>query len=329
MLAFRALSGEPADITVVIPSFERTELALESLRSVLNQTQPVREIIVVANGSSDHTAFWEAQRSNRVRVVRESGRGQQAARNAGLRAATSTWVAILDDDDLYMPDFIRSVMPAIEDGRAEIVGTDHRKFRPHRQDRNTNFEAAPARYWRGIKPAERGVEWSFIGKFPLERVLQRVPIYPSTMVMKRDFALGIGGYDPRMFGIPSEDVEFLIRALTYGNLSLVWQPMVRYRIHTGNFSKNASARAVGRWRILEHVRECHPHLPLSFRRALDKDLPRRRRKILRLAYELGDWDLMQEVWNGLHPLQRTPDVLALRIASWFLTEPPLRLFAAH
>ena len=106
-----------ADISVVIPSADRTELALETVRSVLAQSRPVREIIVVPNGSDEHAAFWQAQAGGKVRVLRHTGRGQQAARNAGIEAALSPWVALLDDDDLYAPDFIASVMPAIADGR--------------------------------------------------------------------------------------------------------------------------------------------------------------------------------------------------------------------
>ena len=95
-------------------------------------------------------------------------------------------------------------------------------------------------------------------------LLKRVPIYPSTTVMRRDFALGIGGYDPNMKGIRAEDVEFLIRALTYGMVSLVWRPLVSYRVHRGNLSSDPALRAIGRWRIFEFALANHPHLPASF-----------------------------------------------------------------
>jgi len=315
--AWLMTSVEVADISVVIPSFQRTHMTLETVQSVLDQSRPVREIIIVANGDDKHAAFWEAHATGKVRVLRVPARGQQGARNAGIEAAVSSWVAMLDDDDIYMPDFIESIMPAIEDGRADIVATDHRKFRSHRDDRKTNFEAAPRGYWKTIKPADAAVEWSFVGKFPLHLLLKRVPIYPSTTVMRRDFALGIGGYNPNMFGILSEDIEFLIRALTYGQLSLVWRPLVRYRVHAGAFSENAAGRTIGRWRIFEFARASHPDLPSGFRRALDRDLPRRRREIFRLAYDRGESELMEEVWSKLGPLHRTPDVLVRRLASAF------------
>ncbi len=305
------MASPPADISVVIPSFDRTTLALDSVRSVLGQTTPVREIIVVANGDDEHAAFWAANSGGIVKVVREAAPGQQAARSTGIRAAVSSWVALLDDDDIYLPNFIESVLPAIEDGRADIVATDHRKFWPDRIDSKTSNEAASSGYWKGIRPCDPGVEWSFVGKFPLHLLLKRIPIYPSTTIIRRDFAVGIGGFDSRMYGIRSEDIEFLIRALTYGNLSLVWRPLVHYRIHSGNLTRDRNERVIGKWRVFEFVRENHPHLPEDFRRALERDLPRRRRDIARLASQVGDAKLHDEVRGVLHPLSRTPAVYTM------------------
>jgi glycosyltransferase involved in cell wall biosynthesis len=295
-----------ADISVIIPSLERTSLAMETVRSVLGQSRQVREIIVVANGNDEHAAFWQAQAGGIIKVVREAVPGQQAARTAGLQVATSTWVALLDDDDIYAPNFIESVVPAIEDGRADIISTDHRKFWPDRVDEKTNNEAAPSGYWKGIRPRRSATEWSFVGKFPLHLLLKRIPIYPSTMVIRRAFAIEIGGFDSRIYGIRSEDIEFLIRALTYGKLSLVWRPLVYYRVHAGNLTRDRSTREIGRWRIFEFARANHPHLPENFRKALDRDLPRRRLEVARLAREVGDTELFQEVWSILHPVYRTP-----------------------
>lgn len=298
------MSSSPVDVSVVIPSFNRTELAVETVESVLAQTRPVNEIVVVANGSDDHAAFWTQRFRDRIRVVREQPVGKQVARTTGFREARSTWVATLDDDDLYLPDFIASVEPAILDGRADLISTDHRKFRSDRADKRTNFEAAPPRYWDGL-PRDPGSDWTLVEHFPLDRLLKRVPFYPSTCVVRRDFALRIGGYDPRMKGIMSEDLEFLIRALTHGSVAIVWKPMVRYRMHEGNDTASVVGREIGRWRIFEFAREQHAGLPKYFVEALDRDLPRRRRRIYALAHQLKDEGLIQEVSRKLGPDQWT------------------------
>jgi glycosyltransferase involved in cell wall biosynthesis len=303
----------PADISVVIPSFDRTDLALETVQSVLDQSRAVREIIIVANGSDEHAAFWQQRANDQLRVLRTPPLGKQLARNEGIRAARSTWVATLDDDDLYLPDFITSALPAIEEGRADIISTDHRKFHPEREDRRTNFEAAPKGYWSGIRPSDPNVSWSFVGQFPMALLLKRVPIYPSTTVIRRDFALEIGGYDPGMRGIMAEDLEFLIRALSRGKLALVWRPLVRYRKHPGNDTVSEIGREIGRWRIFEFARAHHQNLPDDFLRALDRDLPARRKRIFKLAYAHRDRPLMDEAWAKLSFAQKTPAVLLRRM----------------
>jgi glycosyltransferase involved in cell wall biosynthesis len=306
---------DPADVSVVIPSFDRTNLALETVQSVLDQSRPVREIIIVANGSAEHAAFWQERTSAQLRVLRTPPLGKQVARNEGIRSARCPWVATLDDDDLYLPDFIESVLPAIEDGRADIISTDHRKFHPDREDRRTNFEAAPKGYWSEIRPSDPAVDWSYVGQFPMPLLLKRVPIYPSTTVIRRDFALEIGGYDQRMRGISAEDLEFLIRALSRGKLALVWRPLVRYRKHPGNDSASEIGREIGRWRIFEFAREHHEFLPADFVRALESDLPARRKRIFKLAYANRDRPLMDETWAKLGWGQKTPGVLLRRLVA--------------
>ena len=104
------------------------------------------------------------------------------ARNAGIAAARSSWIATLDDDDLYHPDFLEKIEPALCDGRADIVFCDHRKFKEGDFRPKTNFESAPRNYWPPIVafPEEA---WSFVGQFPLTRLFYFVAFYPSTMII--------------------------------------------------------------------------------------------------------------------------------------------------
>ena len=92
--------------TVVIPTRNRRELLLSTLRSVLAQREVDVDVVVVDEGSDDGTA--DAVRllgEPRARVVRhDTPKGLPAARNAGLAEATAEWIAFCDDDDLWAPD---------------------------------------------------------------------------------------------------------------------------------------------------------------------------------------------------------------------------------
>src|SRR5262249_54477519 len=94
----------PADVlTVIVPTYNRERTVPAALASVLRQTFASLRVLVVDDGSSDGTAaVVEAARDPRIRLIRhESNRGAAAARNTGIRAARTRYVAFLDSDDLW------------------------------------------------------------------------------------------------------------------------------------------------------------------------------------------------------------------------------------
>lgn len=295
---------EPLDVTVVIPTYDRPDLLRETLDSVLAQTRPAREVVVVDNGSNDETQQVLKEYGTRVVCLRMEPVGQQAARNAGIAAATSAWIATLDDDDLYRPTFLAEVAHAIEDGRATMVVTDHRKFfhpRGGQVSPRTNFETAPSDYWDGVPPPASGDSWSYVGRFPPERLLRFNIFYPSNTVLRKSLFQQVGGYDPGVRGIKAEDLELTSRALPSANLAIVWRDLVEYRIHASNTSINPIAQRFGRWRIFERVHAKNVHGSPSLTAALERTLPKRRLDVFDLAFRQGMFDVMNEVGPRLRP----------------------------
>jgi len=107
------LIGAPL-ITVVVPAYNRATTITDSVRSVQAQTYTNWELVVVDDGSSDGTpqvVAKLAQDDPRIRLIQQPRNGgAQAARNAGIRAATGTWIAFLDSDDQYLPDSLERRM---------------------------------------------------------------------------------------------------------------------------------------------------------------------------------------------------------------------------
>lgn len=290
------------DLSVIIPTYNRPNLLPQTIRSVLDQSCSPREIIVVDNDPGGSAAAAVAAFGSEVMLIREPIPGQQAARNAGIRAASSEWVTCLDDDDLYCPGFLEIAAEIMEDGRATVIGCDHRKFLGSEFERQTNFEMAPAGYWDGIPRPEDGRIWSFVDQFPLDRLLRRIPLYPSMTIVRSDLVRTIGGYDTRLRGIVAEDIEFLVRLLATGHLALIWQPMVWYRLHEGNDSRGEHRQTFGRWEIFEFIRREHKNLPSDFIRHLDEDLLKRRRLVFDTAFHVQDLDVMKRA-SGLLRMQ--------------------------
>lgn len=90
-------------ISVVIPTFDRADLVLRALTSVHRQAMQPQEIVVIDDGSRDATAEQVSANFPEVRLVRQTHRGVSAARNRGVEAATSEWIALLDSDDEWLP----------------------------------------------------------------------------------------------------------------------------------------------------------------------------------------------------------------------------------
>lgn len=100
--------------SVVVPTYNRLPFLREALEGVWQQTHPVDEIIVVDDGSTDGTEAAIRALPQPVRYVRQQNAGPAAARNRGFREARCDWIALLDSDDLWLPDKIAAQRAFLE-----------------------------------------------------------------------------------------------------------------------------------------------------------------------------------------------------------------------
>ncbi|MCD8022821.1 MAG: glycosyltransferase [Lachnospiraceae bacterium] len=92
-------------VSVIIPSYNREKTIERSIRSVLDQTYADLEVIVVDDGSKDHTRkVVEAIKDDRVHYVYQSNQGACAARNHGIGEAKGEYIAFQDSDDVWRPE---------------------------------------------------------------------------------------------------------------------------------------------------------------------------------------------------------------------------------
>jgi len=103
----------PPTCAVIIPCYNGARFLEQTVASLFDQTCPPNEIIVVDDGSTDDSAAIASRLDSRIQVIRQPNRGESAARNVGLKAATSDYVLFLDADDLLAPDAIRRVAAAV------------------------------------------------------------------------------------------------------------------------------------------------------------------------------------------------------------------------
>ena len=108
-------------VSVVIPTYNRLPYLREAVDSVLNQTWPALEILIVDDGSTDGTEEALPTFGGPVRYFRQKNSGPATARNRGIREAKGDWIAFLDSDDLWLPDKLAANGIAKENPEVEFL----------------------------------------------------------------------------------------------------------------------------------------------------------------------------------------------------------------
>ena len=170
------------DISVVIPLWNKRAEVGAAIASALAQTARPLEIVVVDDGSTDGSAaIVEAFTSPLVRLIRQPNAGVSAARNRAIAEARGEWVALLDADDEWRPEFLERVsLLSLEcpDCRAYGTGFDIRD--------------AQGRLTRGNTPAVRGRVDYFA------EAMHRYVLIPSATVLHRQTVIEAGGFPDGM-----------------------------------------------------------------------------------------------------------------------------------
>lgn len=205
-------------VSAIIPTWNRRELLLRALESVLAQTRPVDEIIVVDDGSTDGTGEAIAARhGDRVRHVWQENAGVSAARNRGMELARGRYFALLDSDDEWLPDKTRLQLEFLEArpdyGMAlcDVVRMDaaHRDIEVFRR--------------RDLIPEDGMV---------LRWVLREPALVPASVMLRREAWAEVGGFDTTL--ATGEDLDFHLRVARRWPIGIVEQALVRaMRGHDG------------------------------------------------------------------------------------------------
>ena len=187
-----------SELSVVVPTFDRPELLRETLASLAKQSVAPDEVVVVDNGTVPASIAGDAARPFALRYFRIAARaGVAQARNFGAQQAKGAYVAFLDDDDFWDPDYVERLRAIIRERTpAMIVGSvDHLDTRSSPPDRH---------FYR------------FAGNDPgLEPCFYFNPGYlGSCLTVERSVFLQLGGFDAAFQ--TGEDKELAMRYMAAG-----------------------------------------------------------------------------------------------------------------
>ena len=194
----------PVTISAIIPTYNRASVILRSLGSVLAQTTPVTEAIVVDDGSTDNTRETLAPYLDWIRYIYQENTGVSAARNRGAREARGEWLAFLDSDDEWLPRKIECQLEAVQaEPQAILVYGGVRVREPDGSEREA----------RGIPSSEVVV------------ALRSGTVFmPSVAMVRRDVFLQAGGFDESLS--LGEDWDLWLRLKGKGAFLGVAEPLI-------------------------------------------------------------------------------------------------------
>lgn len=119
----------PPLVSVILPTFNRPDTLAEAIQSIFDQSFQNFEILLINDGGADVRSFIHPFKSQEkmIYLQHEKNRGLAACRNTGIRAARGRYIAYLDDDDVYYPDHLKTLVNFLESGRYPVAYTDARR----------------------------------------------------------------------------------------------------------------------------------------------------------------------------------------------------------
>ncbi len=225
-------------VSVIIPAYNAQRFLAETLHSLLAQTYPHWEAIVIDDGSNDETlviAERFAQDDSRFRVLTQVNAGVSASRNVGLSAATGEHVAFLDADDVWHPQKLESQVHAIQ---AHSVDFIYCSASYHDVDGTLYYEP----------------DWSpYIGLFTGDEffIRQYISLFllPSCVMVRRALIEQCGGFNTNLRS--AEDGELWLRMAQNGARFLgLSERLCQYRFHSAGLMHDGE---LGFWSLMSYM----------------------------------------------------------------------------
>ena len=259
-------------VSVIIPAYNVAPYIGETLDSVFAQTFADYEVIVINDGSPDTEDLERALARfiDRVNYLKQENRGASAARNTGLRAAQGEFVAFLDADDLWLPNYLDEQIKFMRERDCDLVCADAEVFSDASHKEETYMESLMA-------DAPPTGDVTFLGLLSAEQSL-----ITSGVVVRRELVLEVGLFDEALRN--SQDFDLWLRLARHGTrMAYQRRTLLRYRSRDNSLSGDEVNVHRRELRVLEKVERSYDLSPAE--RPEIVSVIERRRAVL--EFELG------------------------------------------
>lgn len=270
-------------VSTIIPTFNRSQFVCEAIDSVLAQSHPVDEIIVIDDGSTDDTQEKLNSYLDTIKYIKQPNGGPGAARNRGLKEATGDIIALLDSDDLWVSNKIEVQL---------------RFFREH--PKIDFLFGNMASYTDSNAPEIKNASihnYLCANATNLDHIIDHLiveNVIPTSTVMFRRAEFKVVGYFNESLSI-AEDLDFWFRALQKCRFGYIDKVLEKRRIHDGNLVNDWVVMNTSHIEVLRKLQNTLEYCPKRTAKLIDG-------KLFELHYDLGSYYLKQRAYNAAYEL---------------------------
>lgn len=302
-------------VSIVIPAYNVAEFISETLATVFAQTFTGFEVIIVNDGSPDTLEFERALQPyiGRICYLKQENRGASIARNTGVQAARGDWIAFLDADDLWSPDYLEEQLKFIDGQGCDLACADANYF----GDATGSYMES----LMGDAPPQGTVTF-------LELVNADRSLITSGVVVRRELVLEVGLFDEALRN--AQDLDLWLRLAKHGaHLAYQKKALLSYRSRANSLSGDAINSHQRELRVFDKIERSYEFTPAE--RSEVTAVIRKRRALL--EYELGklylvpgQYDQARESFARANNLERS---WKPRLALWLTRLAPGLLRALY
>ena len=243
-------------ISVIIPTYNRKKFIPYAVDSVLNQSFSDFELIIIDDGSTDGTdEYIKSLKDNRIKYIYQQNAGNHAARNTGLKIAKGKYIALLDSDDMWLPEKLMR-QKAVLDEKIEygLVYCGSLTI-----DSENNLT--------GLKPII-----NHSGKVFDKMLMTNFLYNGSNVLFRRKCLEKVGNFNTNLSRML--DWDFYLRFSLYYKFFCLDEYLVKYRVHDDSLSKNFIAYEQSGLMILDNI-FATPNLSENYKNLKNKAYARR------------------------------------------------------
>lgn len=294
-------------VSVVIPAYNAVDLIPETIDSIKTQTFTDLEIIVINDGSPE-TAELETKLKPYfadIVYIKQPGRGAGSARNAGISIARGEFIAFIDSDDLWLPEFLSSQIAFLEKNEFDMVYSDAFLFGSHIVGAPRFMDTAPSK-----------------GEVTAESLLAyECNIITSGVVARRSMIIAAGAFEEQR--ARAHDFHLWVRMAKIGcRIGYQQIPLVRYRVHLDSLSGDSISRVEREINVMNRLKNSVKFTDREFaiieRQLVDLDAGR--------LVEVGKSQLLKgqytDAYNSFATANKTKRSIKLTIVSFLAQFAP-------